>query len=131
MEFNSVVNGLLRRNSATRRRQLYIRTYTVVPLNEECGLIEWVNNTTGYRSIMTKLYRTRGVGLSNPATARLHSAKGEKRFDVFVNEALPVFKSVFRHWFLNNFPEPSSWFASRLSYCRTTAVISMIGFLVG
>lgn len=28
-----------------RRRALQIKTYAVVPLNEECGLIQWVHNT--------------------------------------------------------------------------------------
>lgn len=27
-----------------------------MPLNEECGLLEWVNNTVPLRSILTKLY---------------------------------------------------------------------------
>lgn len=27
-----------------------------MPLNEECGLLEWVNNTVALRAILTKLY---------------------------------------------------------------------------
>lgn len=33
-----------------------IRTYAVMPLNEECGLLEWVNNTVAFRSICEKAY---------------------------------------------------------------------------
>ena len=29
----------------------------VVPLNEECGLLEWVPNTVGLRNILCKLYQ--------------------------------------------------------------------------
>ena len=43
MEFNSIVNKLLLKDPEARRRQLRIRTYAVVPLNEECGLLEWVS----------------------------------------------------------------------------------------
>lgn len=36
-------------------------TQTVIPLNEECGLIEWVNNTSGLRHILMKLYKEKGM----------------------------------------------------------------------
>ena len=29
----------------------------VIPLNEECGLLEWVQNTHGLRNILTKIYK--------------------------------------------------------------------------
>lgn len=38
-----------------------IRTYSVVTLNEECGLIEWVPNTIGLRNILIKLYHNRDI----------------------------------------------------------------------
>lgn len=51
----------LRKDAESRRRELHIRTYAVIPLNEECGIIEWVNNTAGLRHILTKLYKERGA----------------------------------------------------------------------
>lgn len=42
MEFNSVVKQYLHQNSDARQRRLNIRTYAVLPLNEECGILEWV-----------------------------------------------------------------------------------------
>ena len=33
----------------------------VTPLNEECGLLEWVPNTNGLRQILMKLYREKGL----------------------------------------------------------------------
>jgi phosphatidylinositol kinase/protein kinase (PI-3 family) len=38
-----------------------IRTYAVVILNEECGFLEWVPNTMGYRNIVIGLYEQRGM----------------------------------------------------------------------
>ena len=29
----------------------------VIPLNEECGLLEWVPNTNGFRNVVMKLYQ--------------------------------------------------------------------------
>ena len=42
---------------------LGIRTYSVVPLNEECGLIEWVRNTVPIRNIFKTLYDRRNLSL--------------------------------------------------------------------
>jgi hypothetical protein len=43
--------------------ELGIRTYSVVPLNEECGLIEWVRNTIPIRNIFKTLYDRRNLNL--------------------------------------------------------------------
>jgi phosphatidylinositol kinase/protein kinase (PI-3 family) len=41
------------------------------------------------------------------------------------------FPPVFHEWFLETFPEPSTWLAGRLVYTRSAAVMSMIGFILG
>lgn len=38
-----------------------IRTYAVTPLNDECGLCQWVNNTLPLRGILQKFYTAKGV----------------------------------------------------------------------
>ena len=53
MEFNSTVNRLLIQNVQSRKRKLRLRTYAVVCLNEECGLLEWVNNTECLRQAIS------------------------------------------------------------------------------
>ncbi|XP_061492905.1 serine/threonine-protein kinase ATR isoform X2 [Rhineura floridana] len=77
MEFNSLINKCLRKDAESRRRELHIRTYAVIPLNEECGIIEWVNNTAGLRNILIKLYKEKdssdeddsGVTAADPEAA--------------------------------------------------------------
>lgn len=56
MEFNSVVKQYLHENSESRQRRLNIRTYAVVPLNEECGILEWVPNLQAFRHIVNGDY---------------------------------------------------------------------------
>lgn len=60
MEFNDIVNQLLTREPEARQRRLNIRLYSVAPLNEECGLIEWVPNLVGLRQVLCTLYKQRG-----------------------------------------------------------------------
>lgn len=38
---------------------------------------------------------------------------------------------MFYKWFIQNFPDPSSWYRARLAFSRTTAVMCMVGYTVG
>ncbi|KAG9278873.1 serine/threonine-protein kinase ATR [Astyanax mexicanus] len=134
MEFNCLINKCLRKDAESRRRDLHIRTYAVIPLNEECGIIEWVNNTAGLRHILNKLYKEKGIYLTGkelrkmilPKTASLQE-KLKLHKDVLCARHPPVFHD----WFLRTFPDPTSWYNSRSAYCRSTAVMSMVGYVLG
>lgn len=135
MDFNSVVNKLLRANSEARRRQLHIRTYSVVPLNEECGLIEWVRNTCALRALLKRRYDAIGVSMMpkriNDYFEKFKTVAADQAAKTFETKILPEFRPLFHEWFLDTFPEPTAWFASRLNYSRTAAVISMVGYIIG
>jgi len=131
MEFNSMINKLLKKDPETRRRQLYIRTYAVVPLNEECGIIEWVNNTIGFRHILNSIYRAKNILTPVSELKEIYERPTPSPQKKFTELLLPRFPDVFHEWFLENFPDPGSWFSSRLCYSRTTAVMSMVGFILG
>ena len=55
------LNRLLSRDEQSRKRRLYLRTFSVIPLSEDCGIIEWVPNTTGLRHVMQNLYVHEGI----------------------------------------------------------------------
>lgn len=59
-----MINRFLKKDPDTRKRSLYIRTYCVTPLNEECGLIEWVNNVRTLRDIILKSYKVKQVAVN-------------------------------------------------------------------
>ncbi|KNC81583.1 hypothetical protein SARC_06102 [Sphaeroforma arctica JP610] len=50
---------------------------------------------------------------------------------IFVNQMLPMWPAVFYKWFLNRFPEPTSWVAAKTAYARSTAVMSIVGYIMG
>lgn len=60
MEFNDVVNLYLQRDGESRQKRLYIRTYSVVPLNEECGIVEWIDNLVPLRPVLISMYKQKG-----------------------------------------------------------------------
>uniref|UniRef100_UPI0037E75C66 serine/threonine-protein kinase ATR n=1 Tax=Semicossyphus pulcher TaxID=241346 RepID=UPI0037E75C66 len=134
MEFNCLINKCLRKDAESRRRELHIRTYAVIPLNEECGIIEWVNNTAGLRHILTKLYKERGIYLSGKELRKLilpKTAPFEEKLRIHKEVLCTRHIPVFHEWFLRTFPDPTSWYSSRSAYCRSTAVMSMVGYILG
>ena len=134
MEFNGIVNRCLRRDAESRRRALHIRTFSVTALNEECGLLEWVPNTNGLRPILLKLYRKLGLYMSGKELKLLQLASNaplDKKLAIYRTKLLPRHPPVFGDWFLQTFPDPTSWYNARLAYCRTAAVMSMVGYVLG
>ncbi|GAB1608793.1 serine/threonine-protein kinase ATR-like [Argonauta hians] len=133
MEFTTIVNKFLRKDPEARKRQLHIRAYTVIPLNEECGIIEWVNNTSGLQYILRKLYREKGLQISNrelKSHIPLLQAPLERKLELF-KMLLALHPSVFHEWFLRTFPDPTAWYNARLAYARTSAVMDMVGYILG
>lgn len=56
-----LVNSLLAKDEGGRRRNLRIRTYKVVPLQNRNGLLEFVRNTVPLGSILGSLYEFVGL----------------------------------------------------------------------
>ncbi|KAL5253637.1 hypothetical protein ACHWQZ_G013417 [Mnemiopsis leidyi] len=143
MEFNMMVNRLLKKDAAARKKQLHIRTYAVVPLSGDSGIVEWVDNTKLLRVILQGLYAECNMGMTKTETkntfAKLqqikqHTPTKQKREEfikLFKNTMLARHPPVLSEWFRRTFPDPSSWFTARQKYTQTTAVISMVGYVVG
>ncbi|KAA3672566.1 serine/threonine-protein kinase ATR, partial [Paragonimus westermani] len=102
MELNGMINKFLAKNPDTRRRALQIRTYAVIPLSENGGLIEWVSNTEPFRTIITKLYSESGRPINWAAMSRVAP---------LLDDPLP--------------------YSARECYARTSAVMSMVGYVLG
>ena len=133
MEFNAMINRSLKRDVESSKRRLYIKTYAVTPLNEECGLIEWVDNLKTLRDIVLKIYKQKNVSINyNELRLLLDEACSDPtKIHIFTHTILGKFSPVFHEWFVEMFPEPSAWFAARLKYTRSCAVMSMVGHVLG
>ncbi|XP_012551263.2 serine/threonine-protein kinase ATR [Bombyx mori] len=134
MEFNGVVNRFLQDAPETRKRRLYIRTYCVLPLNEECGLIEWVPNLVGLRPILIHIYKQKGMHTSNKELKEMMCTTKdpvEKKRRIFEDQLLPRHPPVLQEWFRGVFSDPYGWYQARSAYIRTAAVMSMVGYILG
>jgi hypothetical protein len=56
-----VVNKLFCREAGSRRRHLYLRTYAVLPLTEDCGILQWVNNLAAFKACCEEVYSSEGL----------------------------------------------------------------------
>ncbi|KGO59126.1 PIK-related kinase, FATC [Penicillium expansum] len=135
MEFNNMINRFLKRDVESSKRRMYIKTYAVTPLNEECGLIEWVDNLRTLREIVIKLLRERGISPNyNEIRHHLNEICADRSFaklPLFTTKILAKLPPVLHEWFIEMFPETEAWFTARLRYTRSSAVMSMVGYVLG
>lgn len=139
MEFCSFVNKNLSRDRRCRQRDLMITVFAVICLNEKCGMIEWVENSSNFRLIVEKYLKEKKQGLQvNILRELLFDGITEnpqlynpKRQENFVKEVLPHYPPVMHLWFFTQFRDASRWFQARMTYSRSLAVWSMIGYFLG
>ncbi|GFR95642.1 ATM serine/threonine kinase, partial [Elysia marginata] len=134
----SLVNQLLAADQETRLRQLSIRTYKVVPLSQNSGLLQWCDGT---KPLGDYLAGRQGDAHSryNPydwkvlyCRKHLHDAgpQPDKRFKAY-QEICAHFHPVFRHFFMEKYVKPDEWFERRLVYTRSVATNSIVGYVLG
>lgn len=133
MEFNAMINRALTKNIEASKRRLYIKTYGVTPLNEECGTIEWVEGLKPMRDIIIRLYRQKRISIDYQEIRMLlnEACADPKNTHIFTHRILAKFQPVLHQWFVESFPEPEAWFAARLRYTRSCAVMSIVGHVLG
>lgn len=129
------VSKLLRANSSTRQRNLGIRTYKVLPLNSNAGIIEFVPNTVPLHEFLIPAHERyypkdlKGSQCRKQiGDAQTH--KQEVRVKVYHN-VTEQFHPVLRYFFMEKFHDPDDWFTSRIAYTRSTAAMSMLGHVLG
>ncbi|KAL6718301.1 serine/threonine-protein kinase M1 [Lecanora helva] len=133
MEFNAMINRALKKDAESSKRRLYIKTYAVTPLNEECGLIEWIDNLRTLRDILLAIYKQKSVPINYAEIRTLlnESISTPSKLPIFTDRIIRHFPPVFHEWFVEMFPEPGAWFTARLRYTRSCAVMSIVGHVLG
>ncbi|KAF2011391.1 hypothetical protein BU24DRAFT_495581 [Aaosphaeria arxii CBS 175.79] len=129
------VSRLLKNHTATRLRNLGIRTYKVLPLSTRSGLMEFVQNTVPLHQWVMPAHEK-----YYPNDWR--SDKCRKEIAACQSDSLSTrvkvwrkiadnFHPVLRYFLLERFQDPDEWFEKRLAYTRSTAAISILGHVLG
>lgn len=129
------VSHLLKKSRATRQRGLKIRTYKVIPMTTSAGIIEFVPNTKPLHDYLLPAhahYRPKDwkVNVCRKVIADAHLKSKEERIEAY-RKVTTHFKPVMRYFFMHTFDGPDKWFETRLAYSRTTAAISILGYVLG
>ncbi|PLB44362.1 serine/threonine-protein kinase tel1 [Aspergillus steynii IBT 23096] len=129
------VSSLLKDHQATRQRNLGIRTYKVLPLTSNSGIIEFVPHTVPLHDFLMPAHQRYFPKDMKPNVCRKHIGDVQTRsFETRVKTFRQVtdhFHPVMRFFFMEKFNNPDDWFAKRLSYTRSTAAISILGHVLG
>lgn len=127
------VNGFFRNDKEAKRRELNVRTYTVIPLGSEAGIIEFVTNSIALIDII-KPYHMASDGTSLEKARNMmksvQTCEKNERYQVFHTICSQV-KPVLRHFFFETFVSSESWFNSRTTYTRGIAASSIVGYIMG
>lgn len=133
MEFVTVVNRLLSKDRQARSRNLKHTTYAVIPLTEQTGMIEWVNDLAPLRTLVREELTYLGRVPHSSEIAQKHAAYKDKR--KFLEEwAFNSFPSVLDKFFVRYFAnggDAQKWLDARTIWTRSVATWSMTGYIVG
>jgi ataxia telangiectasia mutated family protein len=129
------VSKMLQNHTATRQRNLLIRTYKVIPLSAQSGIIEFVQNTMAMQDVLIPLHEAYFPKdlKTHQCRSKINEVSGagsDARVKTF-KEVCARFSPAMRFFFFENFIDPDEWFEKRLAYTRSTAAISILGHVVG
>ncbi|EAW13128.1 DNA-binding protein kinase TEL1 [Aspergillus clavatus NRRL 1] len=129
------VSSLLKDHQATQQRKLGIRTYKVLPLTSNAGIIEFVPHTIPLHDYLMPAHQKYFPKDMKPSVCRKHisdvqTRSFEQRVKTF-RQVTEHFHPVMRYFFMEKFNNPDDWFSKRLAYTRSTAAISILGHVLG
>lgn len=129
------INYFFRNDRPSRMRNLAARTYNVVPLGPKVGVIEFVQNTKSFMSVVNPLHQEYDDRDWNHIRARttMHEAhsKGKDARIAAFDEVRMHIHPVFRYFFFNSFKNSQQWLERRTTYTRSTAAMSLLGYVLG
>jgi hypothetical protein len=136
----AMINKLLKRHAQTRQMNLAIRTYRIVPLATQAGIVQWVDGTDPLGDTLNNAYQSYGPVKGEWALSKCRNkmkeeqekssgnAKGKlKMFKDIEAHLSPIFSKIF----FKLYREPSEWYKNRCSYMKSVAASSIGGYLLG
>ncbi|KAF9558938.1 Serine/threonine-protein kinase smg1 [Mortierella alpina] len=164
MQLLRITNGMLQRDKESNSRQLTARHYAVVPLSDNSGMIQWVENTVSIFTIIAKwqhrelmcsrLMNDDGVSHPHQSPPRATDVYHEKAavalkkaglpsnhprrqwpksilLDLYHEMASETPADLLEHELWSSSPTPGEWWKKSVRFARSTAVMSMIGYVIG
>ena len=126
------VNKILWKDIETRKRNLRIRVYNVLPLGPTSGVLEFVPNSVPLIDILKSMHVNDELDI-NEARLKMKEVQTQSkavRYQVYKDICKKVLPNL-RGFFYNNFTSPDLWFDSRVLYSNGIATTSITGYVLG
>jgi len=137
MQLFGLVNTLLANHSNTHKRHLSIEQFSVIPLSQNSGLIGWLQHCDTMHTLIKDYRELRGIPLSCEHRLMLqfapdydHLTKAQK-IEVFETALGSCEGDDLARIFWLKSRNAESWLERRTNYCRSLAVMSMVGYVLG
>jgi len=121
----------------TKKKDLIITTYSVIPLSTRVGLIGWVHNSDPLQKLIRE-YRE-SFNIVQNAEMRLLNQVCPNFTQLSLANNIEVFRNMFEKtkgedlkkvlWLKS--PSSEVWLERRTSYTRSLATMSMVGYILG
>ncbi|EDO08700.1 phosphatidylinositol 3- and 4-kinase family protein [Babesia bovis T2Bo] len=134
MEVTQYIAKLLR----NQHTGMPLQCYSVVPLSEVAGIIEWVPNMATMRSVVTEELRRVSESIDRECRADISNYATSVTDKNYV-ESLNLFRKLcdrrppvlHRAYYKVFKRDPTAWFTARKEFIHTCAVWSILGYIVG
>eukprot|EP01126_Amoeba_proteus_P043829 TRINITY_DN4832_c0_g1_i1.p1 TRINITY_DN4832_c0_g1~~TRINITY_DN4832_c0_g1_i1.p1 ORF type:complete len:539 (+),score=102.91 TRINITY_DN4832_c0_g1_i1:722-2338(+) len=137
MQLFGLVNTLLKKDARTRRKDLAIECYPVVPLSPNSGLLGWVIHSDTLHQLIREYRLARDITLNVEHRLMLKEAPDFEHLTLL--QKVEVFESALAEtsgmdlerilWLKS--PNSETWMVRRANYTRSLAVMSMVGYILG
>lgn len=126
------VNKILMRNKETRKRGLRIRTYEVIPLGPQAGLLEFVANSIPLHDILCTLHKNDEMSFdqARKAMRAVQTKSNEERLRAY-SKIADMIQPQFRNFFFSSFLNPEDWLNARTTYIKGVVTSSIVGYVLG
>jgi len=137
MQLFSLINSLLGSHATTAKQHLEIRSYFVMPLSVNLGIMEWVPTCDTVHGLVRMHRERNGIVLNQEVRLMLAMTPD---YDLLTTiQKIEVFRTalaaiegddIARVMWLQS-KNAESWLERRTTYTRTLAIMSMVGYILG
>lgn len=122
------INKLFSNNPDCSRMNIHLPTYSITFIGEDCGIVEWVDNTSTVKSLVDSAHKASGEDyyVRNLKLGNNTHQDPEKWKSIQDN-----IRPGFHQQFINKFPEANDWLRARNTFTRSLAAWSIVGYVVG
>lgn len=126
------VNNILKNDKQLRKFEMGIRTYKVIPLGPQAGIIEFVANSLALHQILSDLHQndTLKFDQARKAMKSVQTKDADCRLRTYLKITEDI-QPEMRNFFFDAFPDANEWLEAKRRYTKGVATTSIVGYLLG